>query len=317
MFIQVVILLASLVVLGFAANYLVESSIRLARRFGVSEMFIGLTVVAMGTSAPELAVSAFSALKGQGDLSVGNVIGSNIFNLGFILGLVALISAQVIPKKMVKRDGLILLGASFLILIFMLDLRITFFEGVTLLVAMISYLAYLWWKKDVSDEAEEVSGKASWRDYLIFVVSLAFLVKSSDYTVSSATWIAQYFHISAWAIGATIVAAGTSLPEMATSIIATLKKKYGLSVGNVIGSDIFNTFGIIGLSSVIAPISLHPSRFIFGLADSVFSVVLLIATLIMILIFMRTDWKISRKEGLIIFLTAVARMIFEIYLGKS
>jgi cation:H+ antiporter len=317
MFIQVVILLASLVVLGFAANYLVESSIRLARRFGVSEMFIGLTVVAMGTSAPELAVSAFSALKGQGDLSVGNVIGSNIFNLGFILGLVALISAQAIPKKMVKRDGLILLGASFLVLIFMFDLHIVFFEGLILIIALLAYLTYLWWKKDVPDEAEEVSGQASWRDYLIFVVSLAFLVKSSDYTVSSATWIAQYFHISAWAIGATIVAAGTSLPEMATSIIATLKKKYGLSVGNVIGSDIFNTFGIIGLSSAIAPISLQPSRYIFGLADSVFSVVLLIATLIMILIFMRTDWKISRKEGLIIFLTAVARMIFEIYLGKS
>lgn len=123
---QILILIVSLITLGFAANYLVNSSIKIARKWKVSEMFIGLTIVAIGTSAPELAVSAFAALKGQGDLSVGNVIGSNIFNLGFILGLVAIIAPQVIPKKMVKRDGVVLFIATIMILFFMWDLKIVF-----------------------------------------------------------------------------------------------------------------------------------------------------------------------------------------------
>lgn len=313
---QILILIASLIVLGFSANYLVNSSIKIARKWNVSEMFIGLTIVALGTSAPEIAVSAFAALKGQGDLSVGNVIGSNIFNLGFILGLVAIITPQVIPKKMVKRDGMILLLATGLILLFMWDLKIVAWEGLILLACLISYLSILWIKKDIPTDDETSSEVGTWKDYLIFIVSLIVLVKSSDFTVSSAVYIAEYFKISSWAIGATIVAAGTSLPEVATSVIATLKKKFGLSVGNVIGSDIFNTFGIIGISSVIASITLQSRTEIFGLADSIFSVIILILAIILLLWFMRTGWKISRREGVIIFVIAVIRMAFEIYSGK-
>ena len=154
------------------------------------------------------------------------------------------------------------------------------------------------------------------RQLLIFLISLAALVKASDFTVSSAVFIAEYFKVSAWAIGATVVAAGTSLPEIATSIIATLKKKFGLSIGNVVGSDIFNTFGIIGISSIVAPITLQSRTQILGMADSIFSVVILFATVILLLVFMRTGWKISRKEGIIIFIIAVFRMMFEIYAGK-
>ena len=152
---------------------------------------------------------------------------------------------------------------------------------------------------------------------LIFAISLFALIKSSDYVVSSAIWIAEYFKVSAWAIGATIVAAGTSLPELATSIIATIKKKFGISIGNVIGSDIFNTFGIVGISSVIAPINLEAKTQIFGMADSLFSIVVLILTLCLTLIFMRTGWKISRREGVILFVLAVLRMFFEIYMGRT
>lgn len=316
MLIQILILIASLVALGFSANYLVNSSIRIARKWHVSEMFIGLTIVAMGTSAPELAVSAFAALKGQGDMSIGNVIGSNIFNLGFILGLVAMISPQIIPKKMVNRDGLILLLSTGLILLFILDLKIVLWEGLILLASLLSYLIFLWVKKDVPTEEEDKGKTGTWKDYLIFLVSLAALVKSSDFTVSSAVYIAEYFQISAWAIGATIVAAGTSLPEVATSVIATLKKKFGLSVGNVVGSDIFNTFGIIGISSVIMPITLQSKAQILGMADSIFSVIILVATIILLLVIMRTGWKISRREGAFIFILALMRMAFEIYAGK-
>ncbi|MFA7088386.1 MAG: sodium:calcium antiporter [Patescibacteria group bacterium] len=316
MLIQVIILIASLVALGFAANYLVNSSIKIARKWHVSEMFIGLTIVALGTSAPEIAVSVFAALKGEGDLSVGNVIGSNIFNLGFILGLVAIIAPQIIPKKMVYRDGMVLLASTGMILLFMSDLKIVFWEGLLLLIALVGYLTMLWVKKDLPTDEENEGEQATWKDYLIFLISLAALVKASDFTVSSAVFIAEYFKVSAWAIGATVVAAGTSLPEIATSIIATLKKKFGLSIGNVVGSDIFNTFGIIGISSIVAPITLQSRTQILGMADSIFSVVILFATVILLLVFMRTGWKISRKEGIIIFIIAVFRMMFEIYAGK-
>lgn len=317
MTIQILILIASLVFLGFSANYLVNASIKIARKWKVSELFIGLTIVAMGTSAPEIAVSVFAALKGQGDLSIGNVIGSNIFNLGFILGLVSIMAPQIIPKKMVWRDGMVLLFGSLMVFLFMYDLKIVLWEGLMLLIFLVSYLGLLFFKKDAPTEDEDDGGEVgNWKDYLIFAVSLFVLVKSSDYTVSSAVYIAEYFKISAWAIGATVVAAGTSLPELATSIIATMKKKFGLSIGNVIGSDIFNTFGIIGISSVVTPIVLQSRTQIFGMADSLFSVMILIATLILLLIFMRTGWKISRKEGFILFIIAVIRMVFEVYSGR-
>ncbi|MDP3837098.1 MAG: sodium:calcium antiporter [bacterium] len=318
MLIQILIMVASLVVLGFSANYLVNASIKIARKWNVSELFIGLTIVAMGTSAPEIAVSVFAALEGQGDLSVGNVIGSNIFNLGFILGLVAIIAPQAVPMKMVWRDGMVLLAGTLMVFLFMYDLKIVFWEGLMLLVFLLSYIGLLWYKKDVPTEDEDTAGEpANLKDYLIFLASLFFLVKSSDYTVTSAVYIAEYFKVSAWAIGATIVAAGTSLPEVATSVIATLKKKFGLSIGNVVGSDIFNTFGIIGISSVITPIFLQSKTEVFGLADSLFSVLLLIGTIILLLIFMRSGWKISRKEGIIIFTIAIMRMAFEIYIGRG
>ncbi|MCK9438772.1 MAG: calcium/sodium antiporter [Patescibacteria group bacterium] len=270
-----------------------------------------------GTSAPEIAVSVFAALKGQGDLSVGNVVGSNIFNLGFILGLVAIIAPQIIPKKMVRRDGLVLLLATIMIFIFAFDLKIVFWEGLIMLMTLISYLSLLAIKKDVPTEEDDTHGaKAVWTDYVIFIISLITLVKSSDFTVSSAVYIAEYFKISAWAIGATIVAAGTSLPELATSIIATAKKKFGLSIGNVVGSDIFNTFGIVGISSIVNPIALQARTEIFGLADSLFSILVLILTLIFTLIFMRTGWRLGRREGAILFILALLRMFFEIYLGR-
>lgn len=316
MLIQVLILIASLAALGFSANYLVNSSIKIARQWNVSEMFIGLTIVAMGTSAPEISISILAALRGQGDLSVGNVIGSNVFNLGFILGLLAIIVPQVIPKKIVYRDSVFLLIAVSMVLLFMLDTKIVMWEGLMLLGALISYITFLTIKRDASTKENGNDTKALAKDYLIFLISLVVLVKSSDFTVSAAVYMAEYFKISAWAIGATVVAVGTSLPELATSIIATMKKKFGLSVGNVIGSSIFNTFGVIGISSFIAPITLYSKGQILGIADSIFSVGLLVALILLLMLFMRTGWKLSRREGIILFVFAILRIAFEIYIGK-
>lgn len=317
MLIQVLILIISLAAVVFSANYLVSSSTKIARQWNVSEMFIGLTIVAIGTSAPEISISILAALKGQGDLSVANVIGSNVFNLGFILGLLAIIVPQLIPKKIVYRDSVFLLAVTTIVLVFMADMRIVIWEGLVLLGALIGYLVFLAFKRDAFTEASGKKEKVLAKDYLIFLVSLAVLIKSSDFTVSSAVYIAEYFKISAWAIGATVVAAGTSLPELATSIVALMKKKFALSVGNVIGSSIFNTLGVIGFSSFIAPITLYSKGYILGVADLMFSAVLLVAMILLLIIFMRTGWKLSRREGVVLFFLAILWLVFEFYIGKA
>lgn len=290
-------------------------------------MLIGLTLVAWGTSAPEIAVSVTAALDGHGALSVGNVIGSNIFNLGFILGIVAIVANQKIHKKMVYRDGLILALSTVLVLAFLWDHHVQVWEGITMLVLLACYSTYLFVKKDVPVEnLEEVSEATQlkepeeakhkkWIYLLIFLVSLYILVKASEYTVGAATEIALAFGISQWAIGVTIIAAGTSLPELATSVIATIKRKFDISIGNVIGSDIFNALGIIGISSIVAPLTMTSSNTILGFPDYIFSQILLVATLILILFFMRTNWTLSRREGIILVVIASCRMGFEIYLG--
>lgn len=317
MLIQVLILIISLAAVVFSANYLVSSSTKIARQWNVSEMFIGLTIVAIGTSAPEISISILAALKGQGDLSVANVIGSNVFNLGFILGLLAIIVPQLIPKKIVYRDSVFLLAVTTIVLVFMADMRIVIWEGLVLLGVLIGYLVFLAIKRDAFTEASGKKEKVLAKDYLIFLVSLAVLIKSSDFTVSSAVYIAEYFKISAWAIGATVVAAGTSLPELATSIVALMKKKFALSVGNVIGSSIFNTLGVIGFSSFIAPITLYSKGYILGVADLMFSAVLLVAMILLLIIFMRTGWKLSRREGVVLFFLAILWLVFEFYIGKA
>lgn len=320
------ILIGSLAVLGVAANYLVNSSVEIARIFKIPEILIGLTLVAWGTSAPEMAVSATAALNGQGALSVGNVIGSNIFNLGFILGIVAIIANQKIQKKMVYRDCLILFISTILVLTFTWDKNVKIWEGIIMLALLLSYAVYLFVKKDFpTEEITEIKkkteihethvGKRKWIHLLIFFASLYILVKSSEFTVEAATTIALAFGISEWAIGVTIIAAGTSLPEIATSIIATMKRKFDISIGNVVGSDIFNSLGIIGISSVIAPLSLTSNTQILGFADYTFSQILLVLTLILIIIFMRTGWQLTRREGIFLLIIAIGRMGFEIYIG--
>lgn len=314
---HVLIIVVALLVLGASAHFLVHSSVRIARLLNVSEIWIGLTIVAMGTSAPEIAVSVAAALKGQGALSVGNVIGSNIFNLGFILGLVSIIAPQKIAKKMLYRDMTILLISTTTITLMLLNQFISALEGGILLSLLVAYNVFLWIKKDLPHEDEVEDEKGKWYDFIILLVSLYILVTAADYAVESAVFIAESYGISEWAIGATIVAAGTSLPEIATSVIATIKGKFGLSVGNVVGSDIFNTLGIIGISAVVAPLNLDSSKMIYGMPDNIFSLILLVATISIIGIMMRTGWKISRLEGSILLIISIARMGFEIYLGSG
>lgn len=307
------VMVIALLFLGVAAHYLVQASIRIASILGVSEAFIGLTIVAAGTSAPEIAVSVVAALNGEGSLSVGNVIGSNIFNLGFILGLVAVISPQAINKKMVYRDGTVLMLSTILIFAMIWNQFIGLSEGILLLSCLVAYNLFLWLKRDVPElDEKNQQEKGKWTDFVLFAVSLFFLIKSADYVVESAVTIAKNYGISEWAIGATIVAAGTSLPEIATSVMATIKRKFDLSIGNVVGSDIFNVLGIIGVSAVVSPLSLNSKNIIWGYPDNIVSMGMLVFTIVLVLLFMRTGWKISRTEGIILLVISIGRMWFEV-----
>ena len=391
MILAVVLLVVWLVLLWFAADKLINSSVRIAKIFKLSPLFIWLTILAIWTSAPELFLSAMSAINGSGSLSVGNIVWSNIFNLWFILWLSAVVAPILIQKKMVRRDWLFLVLVTTLLFVFLWDQHVARREWATLLALLVWYNWYLWIKKEPVEEAEwEANELPKIRNFLLLfagifllsiitvndgnwfhidwfesrhsdipystifmgvivilfaismflkrkqnwkesknwmllnttklLASIGLLVMSSDLVVDSAVYIARVLEVSEWAIWATIIAAGTSLPEIAATLTAIIKKKYDMWVGNVIGSDIFNILWIVWISSVIAPLELKSKCIIWTcewffwtfLYDNMFSMAVLIVTLVVTLIFMRTNWRLSKTEWLFLFLFALLRMAFEI-----
>ncbi len=282
------ILIASIVALWFGAVWVVEAAARIAGRLGISELVIGLTVVAFGTSAPEFAVTITAALKGQTSISVGNVVGSNIFNLGFILGGVALIKVVTTSRRLVLRDGVLLLVSSVMLLIFLYDLHISRTEGVILFAMLIGYIVLLFVKKETLEEKIEI-GEFRWFEIPRLIIGLAAIVVGGHFLVESASTIARHFGVTEWVIGVTIVAAGTSAPEFATSLVAVVRGKHGISAGNLIGSNLFNLLGVLGLAAI-----LHPMRIDFGAYTDI---ILLTAVAAVAVIFMRTGWKITRLEA--------------------
>lgn len=275
----------------------------MARKLGLSDLVIGLTVVAIATSAPEFAVTVSAAFRDQSAISVGNIVGSNIFNLGFILGFVAIVSPIAIPNVLFKRDGFLLLGTGILLLIFFYDLTLTFIEGIILASILLTYVIYIIKQGGEVDEEEIPEGIFELLDIPRFIVGVATIIISANYLVDSASEIARIFGISEWIIGITIVAAGTSMPELATSIVAVTKKKHAISAGNLIGSDLFNMLGVLGVASVIKPLSIGDSEFI--------SLIILAIALLVLLVMMRTGWKISRTEGILLVLIAFFRWGFD------
>ncbi len=275
----------------------------MARKLGLSDLVIGLTVVAIATSAPEFAVTVSAAFRDQSAISVGNIVGSNIFNLGFILGFVAIVSPIAIPNVLFKRDGFLLLGTGILLLISFYDLTLTFIEGIILASILLTYVIYVIKKGGEVDEEEIPEGIFEWLDIPRFIVGVATIIISANYLVDSASEIARIFGISEWIIGITIVAAGTSMPELATSIVAVTKKKHAISAGNLIGSDLFNMLGVLGVASVIKPLAIGDSEYI--------SLIILVIALLILLVMMRTGWKISRTEGIFLILIAIFRWGFD------
>ncbi|MFQ5575504.1 MAG: sodium:calcium antiporter [Anaerolineae bacterium] len=294
--VDVVIVLLSILALWKGAEWVVESASRIGKRFGMSDLVIGLTIVAFGTSAPEFAVTVAAALRGQGDISVGNVVGSNIFNLGFVLGGVAAVRAISTSKTLVFRDGLVLIGITVLLRLFVNDLNISNLEGATLIALLLVYMGYLLWKREALHAEEVAAGEATWRDGLKLLAGLALIVGGGHYLVESASALARIFGVSEWVIGVTIVAAGTSAPELATSMVAVLRGRHGISIGNLVGSDIFNLLGVLGVATLLNPVmTVDPHARI--------SIMILTIMVTVVVIFMRTGWRISRAEG--IFLVVV------------
>ena len=386
MILAIVVLIVGLYLLVFSANHLINTSVRIAKHFNVSDLLIWLTILAIWTSAPELFLSWMAAVQWSGSLSIGNIIWSNIFNLWIILWISAIAAPVLIQKKLVYRDWAFLLWITALIFIMLRDQHVALWEWISLLALLIGYNTYLIIKKESpTDESIDVSvpkvknflylflgvallafvniDSTSWKFlinfgmdvvseifvailFLMFVIiafrrripgvketwkwmllnitklvaSIWLLVMASDVIVEAAVYIAQVLWMSQRAIWATIIAAWTSLPELATTITAIVKKKYDMWVANLVWSNIFNTLWIIWVSATIRPIKLTPECLLSWsncewmlhfFQDTAFSFLLLFLTMGLIVYFMRKDWKISKKEWLILLIVSICVLAFE------
>ena len=292
------LLVLGLVLLIYGADCLVKGAARLALSFGIPSLVVGLTVVAFGTSAPELAVSVGAAFSGETELAIANVVGSNIFNVLFILGLAALISPLIISKQLIKQDVPIMVGVSALLFWLVSDGMLSRMDAAILVILLISYTAFLFIQGKNSpneEEAEEVIAPW-WQNVLWVVAGLALLIAGAQLLVDNAVAIAQSFGVSEAVIGLTIVAIGTSLPEVVTSIVATIKGQRDIAVGNVIGSNIFNLLAVLGISGLIAPEGLTANAQLISLD---FPVMVGVALLCVPLFF--TGATLNRFEGLAFF----------------
>jgi len=292
MTVDIITFLASALLLWFGANWIVTSSALIARKFNVSELVIGLTIVALGTSAPEFLVTVNAALRGHNDISLSNVVGSNIFNLGFILGLMAVIKPLVSNKTIVYRDGLLLFATTAGILLVSMTGELGRMFGGGLMALLIAYLVYLGFKREnVGDEElSELEGvEANWKHGVVLLAGFVSIAAGGHLMVTAATSIASTLGVSSWVIGVTIVAAGTSLPELVTCLAASFKGKNEMLLGNLIGSDFFNFAGVLGLTCMLKPLAVSPE------ASS--GLYVLVGMVGLVLILLRTGWRVSRWEG--------------------
>ena len=286
------ILLLGFVFLIKGADYFVDSASAIARRFKIPSIIIGLVIVSIGTSLPELSVSVSSSLNGMNDLSVANVVGSNIFNILMVLGFSSLITVLPIEESSIKFDLPFLNIVSIMLLAMLINLTLGRFNGVIL----IGIFVYFLWHtikpilKNEDNTEEEIENKLSFKVIVLGILGVIGIILGGDMVVDSASNIAKMFGMSENLIGLTIVAIGTSLPEFVTSIIAVLKGENEIAIGNVIGSNIFNILLILGVSSVISPIVVS---FI-----SVIDVVFMISITILLYIFVVKNKVLNRCQGI-------------------
>jgi cation:H+ antiporter len=317
-------LIIGLVLLIAGAEVLVKGASRIAAAMKISPLVIGLTIVAFGTSSPELAVSVMSSLKGQGAIALGNVVGSNIFNVLFILGLSALIAPLIVAKQLIKLDVPIMIGVSLLVLLFAMNGSIGLLEGILLVLIGLLYVGFLLvqsrkeQKTQGTDEFEKEYGavnaksKGMWSNIVFVAAGLAMLIYGSDFLVKSAVVIASSLGVSELVIGLTIIAVGTSLPEVATSVIASLRGEREIAVGNVVGSNIFNLLFILGIASIFSPggVSVQQSAINFDIP-----VMTAVAFACLPIFF--TGLKIERWEGFIFLGYYIAYTVYVVLAAKQ
>ena len=321
--IYLIVLIVGFVALVKGADVFVTGSSALARLFKVSGLIIGLTIVALGTSAPEMAVSTIAALNNSNELALSNVIGSNTFNLIGVLGVCALIYPLPVDDRILKRDFPVSIAATLILLIMsgwrilsgagLTDLNVdqnvgqlTRLMGAILMVMFISYIIYLIYDaRKHQDDSDDVPRMQGWKCVLFIVIGLAMIIGGGQSVVYSARKIASALGMTETLIGLTVVAIGTSLPELVTSIVAARKGETDMAVGNVIGSNIFNILFILGTSSLLRPIGVNLA--------SVFDILILIFVNTVTLIFSITSKKVQRGEGAVLLLLYVASVLFAVF----
>ena len=311
MTIQILILIAGLLLILFGANYLVDGASSIAKRFGLSEFIIGVTIVGIGTSAPEMVVSFISAFQGKAEMAIGNIVGSNIFNTAMILGITAMISPLIITKSNLKKD--IPLNILVTVLLILLGLNFTFtglgkdqlsrIDGIILLGI---FAWYLWssFRSDSADDEEEseIKNYSIGLSALMIVGGLAGLICGGKLFVNAATEIAKIFGVSDKFIAITVMAAGTSMPELATCVVAALKGRGQLALGNILGSNISNILLILGGSALISPLSFT------GMSVVDLGMVLTCSVFILASAYLFKKKKLDRFEGIILLLLEAGYM---------
>lgn len=293
------LLIVGFVLLVKGADFFVDGSSSIAGILKVPSVIIGLTIVAMGTSAPEAAVSITAGLGGNSDISLGNVIGSNMFNQLGVIGLCAACFVVTTHKDILKRDMWVNIGISVVLLVLILDGKLSRMEGLLLLLGMAVYLFFI--IRDAlknRTQGEEIQVMSVPKSLLFMIIGLAAIILGGNLVVNNASLIAQSLGMSETLVGLTIVAIGTSLPELVTSVVATRKGDTGIALGNAIGSNIFNILFILGLASVLTPIHAN--------TELIIDTAILIAVCIIIMIFAKTKLKTSRAEGIICVLLYLA-----------
>jgi len=302
MLIAVLLLIVGFVLLIKGADWFVDGAAGIAARFGIPQLVIGLTIVAMGTSAPEAAVSITAAMEGNAGITIGNVVGSNILNILIILGVTALIIDVAVQKSTVKYEiPFMLLITGLLLVLGMTGNKIVFWEGIVLWVLFIVYLAYLFKMAKNGDADEEEKAKAVWLQLVLLIVGCGGIILGADLTVDNASKIAEALGMDDRLIGLTIVAFGTSLPELVTSVTAAKKGKADIAIGNIVGSNIFNILFVVGTTALITPVEFKSSF----MTDSIVA----IAAGLLLWIGVAKDMKLKRPIGVIMLIT------YAIYFG--
>ena len=299
-----------LLALGFfmlvkGADWFVDGTSGIADRLGVPQLVIGLTIVAMGTSAPEAAVSITAALKGSAEITIGNIVGSNILNIWIILGLTAVIISTAVAKSTIKVEmPYMIFVTTVLLAMGGTGQVVSFVEGILLWVLFLIYLGYLFAmaKRDQQEVEEEADEKPIWKLLAATVVGLVLIVWGSSVTVDAATAIAQIIGLSERFIGLTIVALGTSLPELVTSVSAALKGKSDIAIGNIVGSNIFNILFVVGTAALITPVEFQPNFMI--------DTVVAIAAAVMLLVCVAKKQLLVRSAGILMLVCYAGYLVY-------